>query len=296
MNTNSVPNNHYSLSQWNDLRLDFDRCGRSIWPQNHVLSKQWFKKTIVDFTLWFFFQGQGEIIDSKGVRYPLYPGICLCMHPGMIFESYTDNHNVLGDAYLHINFCNKGKRLAVKDWPIIPWYNEVVDVHFYDQITRTIINLVNPSDFIIGQDRHPENHTEAEFLTKGLLLDLLKNQRESKNQQANGINRHHEKVVSQTLAAVYENPIRFHSVEDMAQSSGYSVSHFRSICQKITGQKPSDVLIKIRIERAKHLLRNSELSIGMIAESLGYENIYYFSRQFKEITGTTASGFRNQEN
>lgn len=294
MDVNLPQNTHYNLSQWRDLRLNFHRCGRSVWPPNHQLSRSWFKNALTDFTIWFFFQGQGEIIDSEGNIHPLYPGICLCMQPGMSFESTTDNQDQLGDAWLHVTFTRNGKPLTQSEWPSIPWYNEIIDVHFYDQLTRSIINLVIPSEFILGQDRHEENQLEAEFLTKGLLLDLLKNQRQASNHESNGINRHHQKVISQTLASVYENPLQFHSVEDMAQASGYSISHFRSLCHKITGQKPSDILIKLRIERAKNYLRHSELSIGMIAESLGYENIYYFSRQFKEVIGVTASQYRNQ--
>lgn len=72
------------------------------------------------------------------------------------------------------------------------------------------------------------------------------------------------------------------------------MSHFRAICLKITGEKPVDLLIKTRITHARQLLCHSDLTIGMIAEMLGYENAYYFSCQFHEITGMTARDYRKR--
>lgn len=54
-------------------------------------------------------------------------------------------------------------------------------------------------------------------------------------------------------------------------------------------------MILARIQRAKYLLANSSLSVGQIAESLGYADIFPFSRQFKKKTGQSPRGFRAKQ-
>ena len=50
---------------------------------------------------------------------------------------------------------------------------------------------------------------------------------------------------------------------------------------------------KLRIEQAKKLLADNELSIGGISRLIGFENIYYFDRLFKKYTGMTPTDYRN---
>ncbi len=48
----------------------------------------------------------------------------------------------------------------------------------------------------------------------------------------------------------------------------------------------------MKIERACYLLDTGELSISAVAEQLGYEDSYYFSRLFKKVMGVSPSSYR----
>ena len=54
----------------------------------------------------------------------------------------------------------------------------------------------------------------------------------------------------------------------------------------------SDYVIKIRMERAKSLLRNSELKIYEIANMIGYQDDKYFRKVFKKVEGVTPNEYR----
>ena len=77
------------------------------------------------------------------------------------------------------------------------------------------------------------------------------------------------------------------TVEDLAAISGYSPSHFARQFTQIYGVSPIQYLNGIRILRAKNLLSTDQYTIAEIAQKCGFSNVYYFTRCFKQITGTT---------
>lgn len=64
--------------------------------------------------------------------------------------------------------------------------------------------------------------------------------------------------------------------------------------QREMGIKPSQFLSNLRMEKAKELLRNTDLRIKDICIAVGYDDDYSFSRVFKKYTGMTASQYREE--
>ncbi|MBL4676609.1 MAG: helix-turn-helix transcriptional regulator [Mucilaginibacter sp.] len=73
---------------------------------------------------------------------------------------------------------------------------------------------------------------------------------------------------------------------------GYS--WFRKAFKSYTGLSPGQYYIQLKIERAKELLNNPEIPIKQIAYDLRFDNYYYFSKMFKEKTGTAPTYYRNR--
>lgn len=82
------------------------------------------------------------------------------------------------------------------------------------------------------------------------------------------------------------------SVEDVADYVGVSRSTLFRVFTRQMGLSPKEYLDNYRIDKARFLLRHSELTIGAIAVSVGYDNGLYFSKAFKKITGQTPSSYR----
>lgn len=76
------------------------------------------------------------------------------------------------------------------------------------------------------------------------------------------------------------------TVEELAARSGYSASHFARQFTRVYGVSPIQYLNSIRILHAKNLLRTDQYTIAEIAQKCGFSNVYYFSRCFKQLTGT----------
>lgn len=79
----------------------------------------------------------------------------------------------------------------------------------------------------------------------------------------------------------------------LADMCNLSPSHFRRIFKKCKGCTPTEYKNTIRVEKAKSLLGNGELTITEISDRLGFESVYYFSRVFKEKVGVSAKEFRS---
>lgn len=77
------------------------------------------------------------------------------------------------------------------------------------------------------------------------------------------------------------------SAEDLAAVSGVCSSHLRMVFKKTYGESPNHYLNRVRIERAKEMIASGMFNLEEIAAACGFRNVYYFSRVFKEYTGTT---------
>ena len=80
------------------------------------------------------------------------------------------------------------------------------------------------------------------------------------------------------------------SVTDFAAFCGLSETHFRREFKNYTGRSPKDFMVSIRISKAKELLTQGN-TIKDTAMRLGYRDVFYFMRQFKEVTGKTPGNF-----
>ncbi|WP_217592980.1 response regulator [Cohnella sp. GbtcB17] len=81
---------------------------------------------------------------------------------------------------------------------------------------------------------------------------------------------------------------------EMAQMVNMSSSYFSQCFKQIVGKTYTDYLRDIRMERAKHYLKNTARTIQWIAEQVGYNDDKYFSRLFREHVGVLPSDYRQE--
>lgn len=82
------------------------------------------------------------------------------------------------------------------------------------------------------------------------------------------------------------------SLEAAASFLNIGKNYFCSVFKKETGMTFYDYFTNVRIDKAKELLRNTNLRTYEIAEKVGYYNINYFSTVFKKNVGLSPSEFR----
>ena len=89
----------------------------------------------------------------------------------------------------------------------------------------------------------------------------------------------------------YDQPV---TLASLAQQTHLSVSHFRSEFKRYFNMPAIDYLIRVRMQAAAHHLGDCNRSITEVARLAGYENLFHFSRLFKQRFGMSPKAMRKK--
>jgi AraC-like DNA-binding protein/quercetin dioxygenase-like cupin family protein len=87
----------------------------------------------------------------------------------------------------------------------------------------------------------------------------------------------------------YHNNI---TLEVISKKANFSSCYFCKFFKRVIGCTFTKYLLSIRIDKAKELLLTENINITAIAYRVGFENLSYFFRKFKELTGLSPKEFR----
>ncbi len=134
-----------------------------------------------------------------------------------------------------------------------------------------------------------QNYTEKLLLDCYLreLLTLLNADRS----KSHGVDQNLRKII-RYIDQNYKTDI---SLSSLASTFGISQSYVARLFKENLHTCSCDYINSVRIRHACDLLLNSKLTIGAIAEKVGFNNQYYFSRVFKTRLGITPNQFRNRK-
>ena len=89
-----------------------------------------------------------------------------------------------------------------------------------------------------------------------------------------------------------ENLHRKISVEQICKALNYNKSCVFDKFKKATDTTVMAYFMRLKVEKAKKLLRETDLSVTQIADALAFDTPNYFSKTFKRFTGYTPSTYR----
>lgn len=130
----------------------------------------------------------------------------------------------------------------------------------------------------------------ASFLErKAVLINMIARLSSPSTHLADG-QQGYSRRISELTARIMQNPAYGFSVAEMAHSCGTSITNFRRIFRRHTGKSPKEFLLSARISLSKQLLAKGA-SIKEAAGTAGFDDVFYFMRAFRKVTGFTAGAF-----
>ncbi|CAM3840695.1 AraC family transcriptional regulator [Cohnella lubricantis] len=100
-----------------------------------------------------------------------------------------------------------------------------------------------------------------------------------------------KRTIEQAMIYLQNNYMRDISLDNCADHVGTNPFYLSKSFKQVTGKNFIDYLTELRTDKAKELLRETELRINDIAESVGYQHSY-FNRIFKKQEGMTPTRYR----
>lgn len=87
----------------------------------------------------------------------------------------------------------------------------------------------------------------------------------------------------------YTEPL---TVAGLANLCHVSEVYFRRLFKETFGVSPGDYVIRLRLETAANYLEHGDMTVGEIAEAVGYTSVSYFDKEFKKAYGETPLRYR----
>jgi AraC-like DNA-binding protein len=83
------------------------------------------------------------------------------------------------------------------------------------------------------------------------------------------------------------------TVESLAGQLHFHPNYFSRFFKSYLGVSPMQYLHRVRMQKAKELLKQTDLPVTVIAEQTGFKDLFYFSNTFKNYSGYSPSEYRN---
>ncbi len=84
------------------------------------------------------------------------------------------------------------------------------------------------------------------------------------------------------------------SLESLSEVAGLGKANFRKIFTEVYGCPPMAYVHRIRMNKASDMLKGDYISVEMIAQQVGYNSLYHFSKMFKKHFGISPSEYRKR--
>lgn len=256
---------------------------------NRHTSPQWsFKEShLTYYNIMLIYDGEGEFIRNNK-RYTVQRGDFVFYRLGDSRYISTNPDNLL-KCYA-VNFMYTVPELK-EDYPDDNWVFKKVDLpidfitkigdeHVLDRLLYLFDKLfrVHVSNIILRRQEERKIFVD--------ILDLFLFS--AYNKDINYMNKVRVENIIKYMTMHFTDNIQ---IKDLAERENISVSYLVRIFKKITNQTPINYLNSIRMNKARQLLADG-CTVTETAELVGFSDVYYFSRVFKQYVGMTPTSYR----
>ncbi|GAK42575.1 helix-turn-helix domain-containing protein [Paenibacillus shunpengii] len=233
------------------------------------------EKPMQNYDLFYVWSGEGTVIVNDE-PYHAQKGSCFLFRPGDHTSATHNPQKPFVLTYIHFDV-----KEPVTEVP--GTYNRLRETIDFEHMLARYVRLFLSQAY----GREEEN----KLILKQMMIHLLRLEYEEHPAEKKVSNQLAE-AIQEIANYVRQHPGINHRVEDLAARAGLSPRYFSIKFKELIGSSVQSYIIKMRIERAEHLLVHAGMNVTEVADALGYRDIFFFSRQFKQYTGRSPSEIR----
>ena len=228
-----------------------------------------------DYYMIYILEGSMNV-EFEDIKSVMSQGDLLIIKPETEYLYYAKQGS--GINYLWIHFTGNKAENIVKEFSVP--LNRICKCGCIGMITEYWKKLFH--EFMIC-DEYFERMTTAVFVE---IMSLFS--RRLKNTDA-------KERLFKSVMYIHENFRNKISVNQLAKMENMSESHYRTVFTSMYGESPIEYIISRRIEAAVNMLENTDKSLNEISCLSGYNDMYYFAKQFKRKPGISPGKYRKNK-
>lgn len=236
-----------------------------------------FTRTWDKYAILLILEGGGIYKDVKNGSRTVKAGDLLVLFPELEHSYYKEGFPIWSECFLtfegNVFRQLESDGLISRDQPVLSPGLAPSIVTAFDRIIRDYLSDAPEPDAIIAGRIH-------------LLIAEVVHHHQRATERAGG------DFLKQACALLEGNLEQELDLKDVARAFHLSYERFRKRFTQEAGTSPARYRNLRRIDLAKSLLTEARLPVKEVSERLGYCDVYYFSRQFKLLTGVTPVQFR----
>ncbi|WP_087972684.1 helix-turn-helix domain-containing protein [Oceanobacillus rekensis] len=232
-------------------------------------------KPMPNFDLFYVWSGEGELV-LNGQSYQIEKGHCFLFKPGDETTATHNPQNPLVLTYIHFDVTETPR--------LIPSSHRIVkNTISFESLLAQYVRLYLVKAY--GAE------VEAKLILKQLLIRLLREEQEQQKPLTEISNNLFD-TITEIANYIQQHPGNPHTIESLAARANLSERYFSQRFKEIIGHTVKSYIVYSRVKRAEHLLHFTGMTVTETASALGYNDMHYFSRQFKKYTGKNPSEVR----
>jgi AraC-like DNA-binding protein len=272
---------------------------------DHVkLDSRWNYKNVISpyFRLYYIDGGEGEISDVSA-KVKLEPGflyiipsftLCNLVCPNQLSQYFVQFFEESSDGISLFENNRSIIKIKATDTDILN-FARLLEINPGRGINRSDNPRVYEKNIFYNEYQDLNNlQSMSTFVeTHGILLQLVSRflTQETFKYKDGG---HVPVKILNAISYIQLNLSRDLSVTYLAKRANLHTDYFSRLFHQHTGERPVKYIHEKRIERAQYLIVTTQMTFSEIATQTGFENVFYFSKIFKKITGMSPGNYKKQ--
>ena len=240
---------------------------------------EWRARPLPDHLLWYVMDGVG-MMRLDGEAWELSTGSCFVFTPGSRPHGTQDPDRRLVVFGMHFDMVNaQGQPMHATAGMLPPHGHVVRDTAFFATLAQRC-----DAGFRLGDEI---GALQSRLFLQAMILHLWE---EVLHPVPSAV----DVALDEIVRAIQREPGTRWTVDELARRAHLSRAQFVRRFRAATGLSPARFMVQARLERARQLIQETNMPLGQIASALGYDDVYFFSRQYKHYAGYPPSALRRR--